>query len=227
MVVSNISKNWLETVAQAKSWNWALGHRSHLPWPTGRESKWPDCPLVFIWLATGRGVEACLCLPGANEIGRTRVVKPCSKKIQVCMCVCVWAKLLQSVRLGCIGFCTTPWTVACRLLCPWDFPDKNTGVGCYFLLQGIFLTQGLSLHLFCLLHWQVGSLPLASPGKTSKCVYRRKTIFFQHSLRFCCSPGNKADIRQVKQEKSMELLLNIFRAHGTLCRKRMETWRSG
>ena len=28
-----------------------------------------------------------------------------------------------------------------RLLCPWDFPGKNTGVGCYFLLQGIFPTQ--------------------------------------------------------------------------------------
>ena len=29
-----------------------------------------------------------------------------------------------------------------RLLCPWDFPGKNAGVGCYFLLQGIFPTQG-------------------------------------------------------------------------------------
>ena len=29
-----------------------------------------------------------------------------------------------------------------RLLCPWDFPGKDTGVFCYFLLQGIFLTQG-------------------------------------------------------------------------------------
>ena len=30
-----------------------------------------------------------------------------------------------------------------RLLCPWDFPGKNTGVGCHFLLQGsvIFLPQ--------------------------------------------------------------------------------------
>ena len=29
-----------------------------------------------------------------------------------------------------------------RLLCPWDSPGKNTGVGCHALLQGIFLTQG-------------------------------------------------------------------------------------
>ena len=29
-----------------------------------------------------------------------------------------------------------------RLLCPWDFPGRNTGVGCHFPLRGIFLTQG-------------------------------------------------------------------------------------
>ena len=27
----------------------------------------------------------------------------------------------------------TPWTVAHKLLCPWNFPGKNTGVGCHFL----------------------------------------------------------------------------------------------
>ena len=34
-----------------------------------------------------------------------------------------------------------------RLLCPRDFPGKNTGRGCHFLLQEIFLTQGLNPHL--------------------------------------------------------------------------------
>ena len=48
-----------------------------------------------------------------------------------------------------------------RLFCPWDFPDKNTGVGFHLVLQGIFLTQGLNLHL---LHWQVDSLPLTPSG---------------------------------------------------------------
>ena len=48
-----------------------------------------------------------------------------------------------------------------RLLCPWDFPGKNTGVGCHFLLQGIFLTQGSNLHLW---HWQVDYLLLSHQG---------------------------------------------------------------
>ena len=47
-----------------------------------------------------------------------------------------------------------------QLLCPWDSPGKNTGVGCHALLQGIFPTQGLNPYLLCLRHWQAGSLPL-------------------------------------------------------------------
>ena len=34
-----------------------------------------------------------------------------------------------------------------RLLCPWDSPGKNTGVGSHSLLQGIFPTQELNLGL--------------------------------------------------------------------------------
>ena len=44
-------------------------------------------------------------------------------------------------------------------------------MGCHFLLQGIFPTQGSNLHLLCLLHWQVGSLSLEPPGKSRLCVY--------------------------------------------------------
>ena len=43
----------------------------------------------------------------------------------------------QSCRLFAI-----PWAVPTRLLCSWDSPGKNTGMGCHFLLQGIFLNQG-------------------------------------------------------------------------------------
>ena len=52
-----------------------------------------------------------------------------------------------------------------NLLSPRNSPGKNTRVGCHFLLQGIFPTQGSNLHLLCLLNWQVGSLSLTAPGK--------------------------------------------------------------
>ena len=50
-----------------------------------------------------------------------------------------------------------------RLLCPFDFPCKNTGVGYHSLLQGIFPAQGWNLHLL-FLNWQVDSLPLSHLG---------------------------------------------------------------
>ena len=39
-----------------------------------------------------------------------------------------------------------------RLLCPWDFPGKNTGVGCHFLLQGIFPTRDWT-QVSCICRW--------------------------------------------------------------------------
>ena len=41
-----------------------------------------------------------------------------------------------------------------RLFCSWNFPSNNTGVGCHFLLQRIFMTQGSNPHLR---HWQMDS----------------------------------------------------------------------
>ena len=64
-----------------------------------------------------------------------------------------------------------------RLLPPWDFPGKNTGVGCHFLLQRIFLTQGQNSGLLCLLHWQAASLPLAPPGKP-RCIDTESSFHF-------------------------------------------------
>ena len=45
-----------------------------------------------------------------------------------------------------------------RLLRPWDSQDKNSGVGSHSLLQEIFPTLGMNLHLFGLLRWQADYL---------------------------------------------------------------------
>ena len=47
-----------------------------------------------------------------------------------------------------------------RVLCQWESPGKNTGVGYCALLQEIFVTQGSNPLLLCLLHWSVCSLYL-------------------------------------------------------------------
>ena len=55
-------------------------------------------------------------------------------------------------------FPETPWTVAHQAPLFLGFPRQNTGVGCHFLLQGIFLTQGSNVRLlYCrrILHHRV------------------------------------------------------------------------
>ena len=52
----------------------------------------------------------------------------------------------------------TPWTVAHQAPLSMGSPGKNTGVGCYALLQEIFLTQRSNPSFLHLLHWQEGSL---------------------------------------------------------------------
>ena len=76
---------------------------------------------------------------------------------------CVWPHRLQPARL--------------LFLCPWDFSGQNIGMGCQFLLWGIFLTQGSNLHLLRLLHcrcilyllshWRSPSYLLASTYKNN------------------------------------------------------------
>ena len=80
----------------------------------------------------------------------------CLLMISVCVCVCVCFQLLSHVQLSAIS-----WTVAGQAPLSVGFPRQEYGVGCHFLLQGIFPTQGLNLDL---LLWQADSLPLSHQG---------------------------------------------------------------
>ena len=62
----------------------------------------------------------------------------------------IWSKR-KGKSLSCVQLFATPWVVNARLLCLWNSPRKNTGVGCHSLLQRIFLAQGLNPSL---LHWR-------------------------------------------------------------------------
>ena len=60
----------------------------------------------------------------------------------------------------CVWLFVTPWTISCQVPSPWNIPGKNTGGDCHFLLQRIFLTQGLNPQLLVSCYWQADSLPL-------------------------------------------------------------------
>ena len=63
----------------------------------------------------------------------------------------------------------TLWTVAHRLLCPWGFSRQEYRSGLPCPPPGDLPNPGIKPESpACLLHWQVGSLPLVPPGKPSK-----------------------------------------------------------
>ena len=74
--------------------------------------------------------------------------------IRIGLCCAQSRPTLQAHKLQSPGF-----------LCSWDSPGKNTGVGCHFLLQGIFPTQESNPCLLHSLHWQGDSLALTPPGQ--------------------------------------------------------------
>jgi len=62
---------------------------------------------------------------------------PCaiSKSLSSLLCVCMYVLCPTLLWLQGLSYA--------RLLCPWDFPGKNTRVGCHFLLQRMLPTQGI------------------------------------------------------------------------------------
>ena len=80
--------------------------------------------------------------------------------------------------------------IAIRLRCPWDFPGKNTGVGCHFLLQGIFPTQvsnpGL-LHCRPMLHRlrHQGRPYLSMPLNENNIGFTKRRVILEHFY-ICC-----------------------------------------
>ena len=84
----------------------------------------------------------------------------------------LWASFFLILKwgagmLGCLVMSNSLWSHGlqpARLLSPWDSPGKNTGVGWYSVLQGVFLTEGSNSRL---VHWQANSLPLSHQGSVT------------------------------------------------------------
>ena len=71
----------------------------------------------------------------------------------------------------------TPWTVAHQTSLSMEFSGLEYWSGLPFPSPGVFLTQGLNPYLLCLLHWQVDSLQLASPGKINNYQHQSKYAY--------------------------------------------------
>ena len=88
--------------------------------------------------------------------------------------------------LSCVQLFVTHGLQPTRPLCPWDFPSKNTGVGCHFFLQGIF--PGIEPGSPTL---QAEALPSKPPGKSIPCMLLLLLSCFSR-IRLCATPQTAA-----------------------------------
>ena len=123
---------------------------------------------------------------------------------------------------GCVWLFATPCTVA-RQAPLWDFSGRNTGVGCPFLLQGIFLIQGWNPHLPHLLHWQADSLSLKhlrSPYKT-ECEPSQSITLFTFDRPKCACGSSRF---QNTQSRELETPLRFLRSDSGSERERLRSF---
>ena len=114
----------------------------------------------------------------------------------------LWDVLLSSVAQSCLT--GIPWAVTHQAPCPWDSPGKNTGVGCHFLLQGIFLTQ-VSIPSFH--HWQADSLHAESSWEPKLWDTRSQTINAREAS--CFIPKKKCQNGYPKELNAMIKFLQM------------------
>ena len=134
--------------------------------------------------------------------------------VHVCVCVCVCVCLLS-----CVWLFVTHGLSPARLFCPWDSPDKNTGAGCRFLLQGIFPTQRLNL---CLLHWQAHSLWLVQCGKPNLGIKSLKWLvqtlhLYAHKVTITIVWQTFFDLLIVSQSIDQQNYFNVYLFTYLLC----------
>ena len=106
-----------------------------------------------------------------------------------------------------------------RLLCLWNFPGKNTGVDCHFLLQEIFPSQGLNpglphcrQMLYHLSHQ--GSFSLDTPGNQWNTAFQKVEVSIRGKGRE--GGGNLKRIRRLlRKSPSIQWLVGQTLVMGT------------
>ena len=90
--------------------------------------------------------------------------------IYIYICTCVLSRVWLFV---------TPWTVARQAPL-----SRNTGMGCYFLLQEIFSTSGSNPCLLCLLYWQMDFFYHCTTREYRTCKSYLYSLWISTNLKF-------------------------------------------
>ena len=105
----------------------------------------------------------------------------------------------------------TLWTIVCQASLSMRFSKQEHWSGLPFPSPGDLPDPGIKPTSLCLLHWQVGSLPLAPPGKPSETTKRENE---NHSslqlgdLMGCSLPGSS--VHGILQARILEWVAICF-----------------
>ena len=108
------------------------------------------------WASVPPGFLCCVAHLEKGWCSLPPVERPCGN---VMVNGCEWhdVSTAPAQLLSWVWLCAPHGLQPASLLCPWDSPGKNPGVGCHALLQGTFPTQGSNpgfLHCKQILyHW--------------------------------------------------------------------------
>ena len=130
----------------AESQNWVVGidHKALKAWNIYSLAFYRKCLHILILLTTF-SLSPKMLIPKFNHPPNFPTSMPH-----------IHLKINLSVICWVVSNSVTQWTESARLLCLWNFPGKNIGVGYHFLLQRIFPTQWSNLNLpytFCIGRW--------------------------------------------------------------------------
>ena len=141
--------------------------------------------------------------------------RKCLNSRQIFTKLLICSKKGKGKLLSCAWLFATPWTVACtKLLRPWDFLSKNIGVGCRFLLQGIFLTQGSNPGLP---HCRQTLYRLSHQGSPKECY-----SYLPNSQCLIFSPGQEGVLRLSPGKEFWDL--DVGMKHTRKCSVHRRTW---
>ena len=116
---------------------WTVVHQAPLCMGLSQQEYWSGLPCPPPGDLLNSEIEPLSSASPAMRVDSSPTEPPGKPKLNIRKWKCSRSVMSDSLRLF----------AAYQALHPWDFPGKNTGVGCHFLLQEIFLTQGLNLGL--------------------------------------------------------------------------------
>ena len=106
--------------------------------------------------------------------------------------------LVVLVTKLCVQLFCNPINQPARLLCLWDFPGRNSEVGCHILLQGIFAAQESNPYLI-----------------SAHCILTFRSLHFVTYIKTCSNIHNFYLIPITVHYRNIDLLV-IFLSHHTL-----------